>query len=171
MENKPSDRKPKEIILEGLPGYTMTLSNVPEDVTPELLPISDEEKERLMDLRKDGVGLITSIAGNLVFYDQNRKEVNSFSSPVRLIYNFTSDDEEKRTKRKADLMEKGKLAETEDVDLIPIYLYSYTPDKGEPPEFEIWRPYQNFSRSSDNKTMSVEVRFWGDQQIGYGTKP
>ncbi|HSB01820.1 MAG TPA: hypothetical protein VLE49_14310 [Anaerolineales bacterium] len=159
----PSTIKLKEVTLSGLQGYTINLTSVPDNITPELLQISVEEEKRLRGLEMDGVGLITSIAGNLVFRDKSGTEVNSFFPPIKLTYNFTSEDEEK-------LLQRQSLFPTEDVKLVPIYLYTY-PEKAQEPKISIWKPFQNFSIDRDNKTMTIEFQFWGDQQTGYGTKP
>jgi len=159
--------KQNEIILsdEDAPEYKITLSNVPENVTPALLKIDDREKLRYLD--KDGVGEIISIAGNLVFYDNNNKLVTSFPSVISLTFNYTDDDEQKLMERKKALIREGIIAENEDVKLIPVYLYSYT----EKPEINIWKPFQNFSIDKVNRTMTIEFLFWGDQPIGPSTKP
>jgi hypothetical protein len=184
----PTDIKQKEVTLPGLPGYTITLSNIPDNVTPELLPISSDEEERLKGLDTDGVGLITSIAGNLVFYDETKAEVNNFDSPIILTYNFSTKDEEGLLSQKEDLIQKNIIAEKDKVKLIPIYLYTYIPKKERgsrittdqksattreqeaeiPP---VWKPFQNFSVDEANKTTAIEFMFWGDQPTGWGTRP
>jgi hypothetical protein len=118
-------------------------------------------------LDKDGVGEVLFIAGNLVFYDNKNELVTSFPSPISLTVNYTDEDEQRRIERQKALRREGKLAENEEVQLIPVYLYSYT----EKPEMNIWKPFQNFSIDKINKTMTIEFLFWGDQQVGGGTKP
>jgi hypothetical protein len=180
MPKKPDERKSKKVVLSSSAGYGLELYNVPEDVTPELLPVSEEDHIRLKGeaVRKDGnIGLITSVAANLVFYDRNRKIVNYFSSPVKLVYNFTSDDESKRKERRAALTASGNLRRNQKVQLIPIYLYSYFPEKpkemGEEkkPEFEFWQPFQDFTINEERKTVTVKFMFWGDAPTGWGTRP
>lgn len=167
-----SNRRPGHYTLEGLPGYTISLENVPQNITPRLLPISDDENDRLRGLKKDGsIGLVTSIAGNLVFQDPNGVDVYSFTSPIRLVYNFTNDDEEKRKNREKGLKLKGAIAEDATVALIPIFLYQYNPDKGSTPEFEVWQPFQSFIFDEKDLTVTIDILFWGDRQIGGGTQP
>jgi len=172
-----TNRQSGEYSFEGLPGYTITLSNVPENITPTLLPMSPEDVEKLTNLNRDGnIGLITSVAGNLVFSDENGEQVHSFSSPIRLTYNFTSADEEKRRDREKKLQEqkdkeKGNSAKDVTVRLVPIFLYQYDPDKGSTPEFEVWLPFQNFSYDPRKLTVTIDFLFWGDQPIGGGSQP
>jgi len=172
MVKKSYSRKTREFALAGQTGYTITVSGLPGNITPRLLPISREQKSQLLELRKDGnIGEITSIAGNLVFYDEHEAEVHYFASPVTLTYNFTASDETKRLKREAKLRKTGRLAELETVSLIPIFLYQYMPNKVELPEFEVWQPFQNFLFDEKSQTVTIKFRFWGDQPIGGGTQP
>jgi hypothetical protein len=149
------------------PDYKIILSNIPKGVSPKLLKI--EDRESLREYNKDGVGEILSIAGNLVFYDDNIKDklVTSFASPVRLTFNYTEEDKKNLAARKAALIKQGFLRETEDVELIPAYLYSYA----DGPINNIWKPFQNFRIDKANQTMTIEFLFWGDQPIGPSTKP
>jgi len=150
----------KDITLAGLPGYTIHLSYVPKNITPKLLPVASEQGKSLMDTPTDGVGMITSVAGNLVFYS-GEQEVNSFLRPIRLTYNFTPVDEQKLLDRRNVL--------NQDINLIPVYLYTYTPKNKE--ELTVWKPFQNFSIDKDARTFTIEFQFWGDQPLGAGTKP
>jgi hypothetical protein len=173
MAKKPAT---KEYELKGTDGYTITLSKVPEGITPRLIDIPPEEHDRFMGLTRDGnVKLITSIAGNLVFEKVNEdgqtEQVNSFTSPVRLTYNFTPADEEKRKKREHKLHSSGQLAETENVRLVPIFLYQLDPEKTGKAEFEVWLPFQNFKYDQGQQRVTIEFLFWGDQPIGGGTRP
>lgn len=156
----------KNVTLTGLTDHIISLSDVPEDLFPELLPISEEEEQRLRGLEMDGVGSIASIAGNLVFYDQQKREINSFPTPIRLTYNITSQDEASLMERKNDL--RGEI---DKVELIPIYLYTYPRQEDQEPKVSIWKPFQNYRLDETNNTVTIEFRFWGDQQTGYGTKP
>lgn len=156
--------------------YTIRLSNVPKDITPRLLPISAEDEDRFLRAKTDGnIKLITSIAGNLVFEKVNEdgqvEQINSFTSPVKLTYNFTPADEEKRKDREHRFHRSGKLPETENVRLVPIFLYQLDPDKTGKPEIEVWMPFQNFEYDEGKREVTIEFLFWGDQPIGGGTKP
>lgn len=155
----------RELSDPDAPEYTITLGNVADDITTSLLKIDDRDASRNLD--KDGIGEVLFIAGNLVFNDNTNALVTSFSSPISLTVNYTDQDEQRRLERQQALRKEGKLAENEEVQLIPVYLYSHT----EQPEINIWKPFQNFSIDKVNKTMTIEFLFWGDQQVGGGTKP
>lgn len=166
-------RKPgKTIKLEGRTG-TITLSNVPSSIKPELLPITEEQERAWFELGTDRIGIITSIIGNLVFYNREGKEVNYFSSPITLTYRFGPEDEKKRKYREVEL--KGRSNKRRPVELVPIFLYQYIPDKSTKsdatPAFEIWQPFQNFNFNKERMTVTIKFRVWGDQPIGGGTQP
>ena len=146
------------------PDYEITLSNVPGNVTPKLLDIDNEDELRNYD--KDGAGEILFIAGNLVFYEGTSDNLaTNFPSPIRLTFKYTADDEQK-------FFAYRKTITGQEVKLIPIYLYSYTHDEDkERPEIHIWKPFQNFQIDEANRTMTIEFLFWGDQQVGGGTRP
>jgi hypothetical protein len=158
--------KQNEIILsdEDAPDHKITLSSIPPDVTPTLLKIEDRERSKNYD--KDGVGEILFIAGDLVFY-KNGKEVNNFSSPIKLTYNYTEKDEAKLMARANSLLERKEVTSIEEVKFIPVYLYSNT----QKPELKTWKPFQNYSIDYVNRTVTIEFMFWGDQQAGGGTRP
>ena len=141
------------------PGYTITLGNVPDRVASNLLKIDDRTASQNLD--KDGVGEVLFISGNLVFNDttNNNTLVTSFPSPIRVTINYTDADEQRRLERQNAL--------GEEVRLIPVYLYSPVGKQ----DINIWKPFQNFRIDQASKTMTVEVLFWGDQQVGGGTKP
>jgi hypothetical protein len=158
----------------GLSGHQFTISDYPKDITPVLLDISSDEKDELEKLPTDGIGMITSIVGNLVFYDKDEKPVFSFSSPVKLTYNYTDADEQGVKDRQTFLMAQQKeqgIKEPKEinVDFIPIYLYTLE-EEGKP-VIKIWKPFQNFTLNEVNHTVTIEFLFWGDQQFGGGTKP
>ncbi|HLO16804.1 MAG TPA: hypothetical protein VK206_18365, partial [Anaerolineales bacterium] len=160
----------KVIKLSDSPGYEITLSNVPENVTPRLLKI-DNDKE-LRDYEKDGTKEIVFIAGNLVFSDANGDTlVTSFNSPVRLTFSYTAEAEQRFIDYRNTLVERGVVASKDEVKLIPIYLYTHTYEDKERPELHIWKPFQNFLVDEANRTMTIEFLFWGDQQVGGGTRP
>jgi hypothetical protein len=154
----------RELSDPDAPEYKTTLWNVPADVTSSLLKIDDRDGLRALD--KDGVGVVLSVAGNLVFND-NDKLVTSFSSPISLTFNYTADDEQRRLERQEALRRDGTIAPNEEVQLMPVYLYSPT-DK---PAINIWKPFQNFRIDKVNRTITIELLVWGDQPYGPGTKP
>jgi hypothetical protein len=146
----------KELSDPDSPGHKITVSNFPNYANPALLKI--ENRDKLQDLKLDtGIGKITSIAGDLVF------EVNNFASPVSLIVNYTPEDEQALMDRREYLTKQGVLAD--DIQLIPIYLQSQTQ------ETKIWRPFQDFIADKDKREFTIQVSSWGDQPIGFGTKP
>jgi hypothetical protein len=168
-----------EFTCSDRPGYQMVLNNVPSEVTPGLLPISDEEEAELREYPTDGVGCVVSIAGNLVFYEKenNNNPVTSFFEPVRLIINYTNNDasilqtdinnflENNSNSELAQCLQAKSISTVEDI--VPIYLYT--------PEFDtnihIWKPFQNFTIDKANNEMTIEFLYWGDQQAGGGTRP
>lgn len=158
------------IKLEGRNG-TIRLSNVPPNIIPKLLPITDEQEAAWLGLDKDRIGIVTSIAANLVFHDRKGNEVNYFSSPITLSYRFGPEDEKKRKGREVEL--KGKSGKRRAVELVPIFLYQYILDKNldTKPKFEIWQPFQHFNFNKQTRTVTIKFRFWGDQPIGGGTQP
>ena len=161
--------KQNEIILsdEDAPEYKITLSNIPDNVMPKLLKI--ENRQELIDkYDKDGIGNILSIAGNLVFYDKNNEQgelITSFPSEVSLTLNFTEEDENSFIQRKQTLI---KMGSNEVAKLMPVYLYEYPIDE---PQIRIWKPFQNYSIDFTNRILTIKFQFWGDQNIGVGTKP
>lgn len=163
LMGKTSESEPDEngsadeitIYDEATPNHKMTLSRLPANVTPILLRIPD--REGLKGLKKEGVGEILTISGNLVFQDRYKEGewVTSFSSPVKLTFNYTEDDEQK--------------AKEKDAEIIPVCLYTY-PCEPEKPDHQIWKPFQTFSIDKARRTMTIEFLFWGDPPIGPGTK-
>lgn len=167
----------REYSFDGLPGYTISVSNVPENITPRLIPIPPEEDTRLKSLTRDGtIRFITSVAGNLIFEDEEGRQVDHFLSPIRLTYNFTEEDEKKRQDREKVLNDKrrkeeGEGAEYVTVRLIPIFLYQLDPEKTGKPSFEVWMPFQNYDFDEKQQIITIDFLFWGDRQVGGGTQP
>ena len=190
-ENAVMCGNPGEYVCTGLHDYTITLTNVPGDVAPYLLPISADEESQLRDAPKDGVGCVVSIAGNLVFYDNNNKLFTSFPDPVTLELHYTDNDEQFRTifnkkVESTNIMTESLIGSQYDdklvncagnlkangvdkIELVPIYLY--TPMIDGYSGIHIWKPFQNFSINEVDKTMTIEFLYWGDQQVGGGTRP
>lgn len=156
--------------LPGLAGHTITVSNFPPTVSPELLDMSGDDLDTARKHTRDGVGEILNIAGNLVFYDQQRNLVNTFSTPVRLTFDYTKEDEERAEEHRQELIKDGSITENMNVEIIPVYLYSY-PWNSENPTINIWKPFQTFSIDKARRTMTIEFRFWGDRPISPGTQP
>ena len=171
-------------------GYTLSLEGVPAGVTPNLLKISAQEEEELRALPTDGIGCVVSIAGNLVFYDGDDSLVTRFDEPVTLTFNYAANDVQFQTlfngseelpKLRADLKKStfdsqlaecaGSLMESgvTEIELVPIYLYAPLTD--EVPAIQVWKPFQVFSVDTEARTMTIEFLYWGDRQVGGGTKP
>jgi hypothetical protein len=143
--------------------YRIEVSNFPSYANPTLLKI--ENRNRLLDLaREPEIGLVTSVAGDLVF------AVNNFDSPVRLVLNYTPEDEQKRMERRQSLIKEGSLIEGENVELVPIYLHTPTTEEGSSAD-KIWRTFQNFQVDAEKREATIEVSSWGDTPTGWGTKP
>ena len=177
---------PEQYVCTGLHDYTITLTNVPKDVTPYLLPISPDTESQLRNLPRDGVGCVVSIAGNLVFYDSGNKLYTSFSEPVTLKLQYTDHEQNFFTlfnnpKAVPALQQAGyddQLIECmsnlqkngiDHIELVPVYLY--TPMIAAYSDIHIWKPFQNFSIDETGKIMKIEFLYWGDRQIGGGTRP
>jgi hypothetical protein len=144
----------KELSDPDEPNYQIRVSNYPDYANPTLLRI--EDRTGLLDLNREAeIGLVTSVAGDLVF------AVNRFDSPVRLVMNYTAEDEQKLRERREKL--GGK------VELVPIYLHSPTTDEGS--VNRIWRPFQDFTLDTEKRQATIQVSSWGDSPTGWGTKP
>ena len=156
--------------LQGLDGHTITVSHYTEESSPELREMSPEQVDNARQYSRDGVEEILSIAGDLVFYDQRNREsfVTSFAKPVRVTIRFTEKERDAYLRRRDELLASGTIRSREESKLMPIYLYSYPLRE---PQVNIWKPFQNYELDLDKLTMSVDVQFWGDQNIGVGTKP
>lgn len=152
----------RELSDPDAPDYKTTLWNVPADVTSTLLKI--DNRDALRGLDKDGFEVVLSVVGNLVFDDNDN---NFFPSPITLTFNYTADDEQRRLERQEALRRDGKIKANEEVQIIPVYLYSHT----EEPVIRIWKPFQNFRIDKVNRTITIELLVWGDQPYGPGTKP
>ena len=171
--------------------YKLTLSHVPSGITPFMLPNGAEESQ-LGDSPKDGIGCVVFIAGNLAFYNSEETLVTSFLEPVTLELQYTDNEsnfqvifnqqndpnqmvgslkeaqfDDQLIECANNLKEKG-IAE---IDLVPIYLY--TPQVEGYSNVHIWKPFQNFepTKPDDTHTMTIEFLYWGDQQVGGGTRP
>jgi hypothetical protein len=161
-------------------GYTMDVE-VPGDqnIVPGLLPISPSEKTQLYGYPTDGSTCIAFIAGNLVFYDPENPTVpvTSFSEPVTLTLKLTDTEKSMggsdavsiatQTTNSAlkDCMEKYPQTTVEKI--VPIYLYTFSYNNQ---TYHIWKPFQNFTIDDENN-IQVQFLYWGDQQVGGGTKP
>ena len=145
---------PKELSDPDAADYQIRVSNYPNYANPTLLRI--EDRNRLLDLNREAeIGLVTSVAGDLVF------AVNRFDSPVRLIMNYTAEDERKLRERREKL--GGK------VELVPIYLHSPTTEEGSADK--IWRPFRDFTVDTETRQATIQVSSWGDSPTGWGTRP
>ena len=156
--------------LQGLEGHTITVSNFPPNLSPELEEMSTDDLDRVRKYPRDGVGEILTIAGNLVFYDENRNLVNSFPSPVKLTFDYTDEDEERARAHQKDLVNRDEIAENVNVEIIPVYLYSY-PWDSDNPTTNIWKPFPMFSVDRARRTMTIEFRYWGDRPVSPGAQP
>ncbi len=140
-----------------LSGHKISLANVPNNVTPYLLPISADDEKKLAGLPKEGFKCLISIAGNLAFYDSGGEIVKVFDDPVILNMTFTKNDTDK----------VGSCGSERGVeDLVPVYLYL--------PEFDssvdIWKPFQSFKLDPElPNTMIIEFNYWGDDPFGFGS--
>ena len=168
----------------GLDDSKLTLLNVPDGVTPYLLPISSDEETVLYDLPKDNIGCIASISGNLVFYDENNALYTSFPAPVTIEIQYGTDTEEfftifntgaeslkelNSSQKAIDCATELKSQGVEEIDIVPVYLY--TPLIDGYSDFHIWKPFTNFTVDPESRMMTVEILYWGDMQFGGGTKP
>lgn len=151
-----------EYICNGLSGHTITVTNVPENVSPYLLPVSPEEEEKLLQLPREDIGCIISIVGNLAFYDADNILVTSFPSAVSLTYPFTDEDNSKFDECAQSLQDQGIVASPSEVTYVPIYLYNK-------PDMVIWKSFQN--PTFGDGTVTINFTEWGDQQEGFGTRP
>jgi len=181
---------PQTYTCFGLNNYVMTLTGLPLGVAPYLLPITPEEESQLRDQAKDGIECVVFIAGNLAFYNQEQALVTAFTDPVTLVIQYSDAEEQFRAiynknDESAVLSESlleskfdNKLVEcatklkdsgVDTIDIVPIYLY--TPLTDGYSNVHIWKPFQNFNNDALSLTMTIQFKYWGDQQVGGGTRP
>lgn len=149
-------------------GHTLTLNNVPDNVTAYLAPIPAEDIAQLSTLDKEGFTCLNTVIGNLTFYDnETRKLVDTFEKPVTIQLDYTYAD-------LAAVKECGSKFEDKELwnDLVPGYLFMSTDDTN----INIWKPFSNYKVEPlefDAKaapetiagTISIEFSFWGDRPI------
>ena len=138
------------------------MTDVPEKVSPYLLPVSPAEEEELRQLPREDIGCIISIVGNMAFYDADNNLVTSFPSAVSLKYTFTEEDNTKFAECAQGLQDQGIVASSSEVTYVPIYFYNK-------PDMVIWKKFQDFT--PDAGAVTIDFTEWGDQQFGGGTKP
>jgi hypothetical protein len=147
--------------------YQFTLSNFPQHVDPRLLEIKSQESIS-PKIDHTYIDRILSVVGDIAFYDGSEKIVHIFPKPVKLTFNYTAKDYNEFLKHRETLLADKKILSVDEAKFMPVYLYNY-PDEN--PRTGVWKPFQNYSMDLDKQTFTVEFEFWGDQQIGYGTKP
>ena len=138
---------------DGRSNHQISLSNVPPGVTPYLLPITDEEEQRLRDAEKEGTSCIISIVGDLAFYDEKNNLVTKFDPPISISYQFLKEED-------GNNFEKCKGDFPDTIAYVPVAFY----------DNKVWRPIGEFNKADDG-TVSFEFATWGDQQGGFGTQP
>lgn len=143
-------------VLTDTAGYTVEVQGVPTGITPKMIDMGTLAEGAELD----GVGMITSIAGNLVFEDGDGKEIDRFADPIKLTYTFTNQDQSMLAERRKFYM---------DATFVPVYLYLYTNKEGQ--LLKIWKPFQNYIVDEGAGKITVEFRVWGDRPIGGGTQP
>ena len=141
-------------------GHALSLSNVPNGVTPYLVPISADKEAELSKLPMDGFTCL-AIVGNLVFYDdKSEKLVTSFSTPVTLHINVTPGDLSKL----ADCQSDPKYPTID--ELMPVYLFLPAADAS----VNIWKPFQTFKLDPERPGgVTVEFNYWSDDPFGFGS--
>lgn len=146
---------------QGLDNHEITLTDVPDGITPSLLYVSPERKQQLLDAPKEGTECIFMIAGDLDFY-RDGELVTSFDSPITITYAFETQDLEAYSACQKTLVEKGIVGSVEEVDYLPVYF-----------DNSVWKPFnpENVSIDSTTGTMTIKFTSWGDRPIGGGTQP
>jgi hypothetical protein len=132
-----------------LSSYNIQLNNVPDEVTPYLLPASPEDENQWASIPKDRFDCPIDFAGNLMFADGDGNLITIFKSPVEL--QFT--DAQAGTQAPSEC-QPGNDHQTV---RIPVYLYTFG-------DFQVWKPFQNYT--SDSGTVTIEFKVWGDTPIG-----
>ena len=147
---------------EGLSGHEITLTDVPENVFPYLLPVSAQREIELREAAKEDTGCIFMIAGDLAFYDENGELIPepAFSSPITITYAFLEQDQEEFSKCQNTLVEQGIVADVAEVSFLPVYF-----DK------DVWKPFKEENVKINDNVMTITFTSWGDQPIGGGTQP
>ena len=138
---------------DGQSGHQISLSNVPQNAKPYLLPISPDDEDRLRKAERKGTNCIISIVGDLAFYDEKNHLVTEFDPPVSISYQYL----EEADKSSFDQC-ISDFPETK--DYVPVAFYDH----------KEWRPVEPYTKADDG-TVSFEFTTWGDQQGGFGTKP
>lgn len=153
-------------------GHTLTLSDVPGNVTPYFASIPAGDLEQLSALDKEGFKCLNTILGNLTFYNNDTRELaDTFEKPVTIKLNYTYAD-------LAAVKECGSTFEDKELwnDLVPGYLFMSTDDTN----INIWKPFSNYkvepleydakaAPETNAGTISIEFLFWGDRPIDIGS--
>lgn len=164
LNRHPVQGSDKELSDSDPDGRKMRVSNFPDYANPTLLEIQDRARLLNQEVDQEEIGMITSVAGDLVF------AVNNFSAPVTLRIQYTPDDEQKLREHREFLAKQNLLPVNVEPHLRPIYLHSSVEKDGQPAT-KIWKAFQNFKVDTEKREFIVEVSSWGDQPIGIGTKP
>ena len=137
----------------GLVAGEIRLSNVPDGVTPYLLPASPSDLEEWGAIPMDGFNCPINYAGNLMF-GSDGSLVTKFKAPITLQFDTSSPDVANFANCQSD-------AQSDAIN-IPVFLYSYNNDGV---EFQVWKPFQNYTLDA-NGMFTVEFKVWGDTPIG-----
>ena len=151
-----------DYICEGRSGHEITLTNVPENVFPRMIPVSDQRDQELRAEAKEGTECIFMIAGDLAFYDENGELIPdlAFSSPVIITYAFLQQDQEEFSKCQEELVRQGTVGDISEVSFQPVYFNK-----------DVWSPFKKENVEINDNVMTIRFTSWGDQPIGGGTQP
>jgi hypothetical protein len=151
-------------VCNGLNDHQITIQDVPDDVTADLLEISPQREQELLNADTEGTGCVFMIAGDLVFYREGEL-LTEFASPITITYYFMQQDLDAYSQCQETLQEKGLVQSADEVEFVPIYFDKNT---------ELWTTFAKDDIvviNQDSGEMTIQVMFWGDQPIGGGTQP
>jgi hypothetical protein len=160
-EECPGESEPGTFTCLSLSGNEITLTNVPDKVLPNRLPLSDGQAEELRQAEKEGTECIFAVAADLAFYDTDDNLVTEFSgSTVTITYTFSEDELDEFEVCKATLVEQNLVADPAEVQFVPVYFSDNT-----------WKPFPDGSYTIEENTVNVRITSWGDLPWGGGTRP
>jgi hypothetical protein len=133
---------------------TLGVANVPDGVTPYLVPISPEDEDEFKNAPLDGFNCPVTILGNVVFAsDETKNLVTIFKSPIELKIDTPP--------ASAQAASDCSPADNEVLVPIPVFLYSFN---NEETNFMVWKPFQDYDSGTD--TTAINFKVWGDPPIG-----
>lgn len=144
-----------------LSGNEITFTEVPENVFPNILPVSPEKEQELRQADKEGTECVFAIIADIAFYDTDDNLVTDFiDSPVNINYTLTDEELAEFEVCKKTLVDQELVAEPAEVQFVPVYFSN-----------NLWKPFPEDSYTLEGNMVDVRITSWGDQPWGGGTRP